>query len=380
MSVIIGGDICPTAKNREQFIKADVSKLFGAELSGVLNDADMRIVNLEAPLCNDGSPIKKCGPALSAPEECVNALTAARIDIVSLANNHIMDQGEKGLSSTISALDANGIAHIGAGMRLSSAAKPIFFDHKGVRLGVLAFTEHEFSIAEENTAGAAPFDPLTSLDAVFEARRSCGFLIVLYHGGKELYPYPSPQLQRVCRKLVEKGASLVLCQHSHCIGCEEKYMGSTILYGQGNFLFDSGSEKCQESSLLVRLNDDLSVEYIPIAKHRSNVRLASKAEADEIMKAFYERSEAIAKEGAVEDMYSRYAKGMRTELLGNIGGRESLLFRALNKLSGNRLRKARIARRYPEASKLMLLNRIECEAWRELLTTAIRDDLNKQNR
>lgn len=61
---------------------------------------------------------------------------------------------------------------------------------------------------------------------------------MLYHGGKEYYRYSSPNLQKTCRKMTEKGADLVLCQHSHCIGSYEEYNDSTILYGQGNFIFN----------------------------------------------------------------------------------------------------------------------------------------------
>ena len=65
--------------------------------------------------------------------------------------------------------------------------------------------------------------------------RLCNSII---NGGKEHYRYPSPDLQKICRKFIDKGADLVVCQHSHCIGCEEKYNHGTIVYGQWNFLFD----------------------------------------------------------------------------------------------------------------------------------------------
>lgn len=72
---------------------------------------------------------------------------------------------------------------------------------------------------------------------------ACDYTIVLYHGGKEHYRFPSPNLQKYCRKFIEKGANIVICQHSHCIGCEENYKNGKIIYGQGNFLFDDSDDE-----------------------------------------------------------------------------------------------------------------------------------------
>lgn len=61
-----------------------------------------------------------------------------------------------------------------------------------------------------------------------------------------------------CRKIVEKGADLVVCQHSHCIGCMEEYDKGTIIYGQGNFLFDDSESIFWRTSLLLKI--DLKIE------------------------------------------------------------------------------------------------------------------------
>ena len=128
---------------------------------------------------------------------------------------------------------------LGVGENKTISAKPFVLSVSNKKIGVYACTEHEFSIAEDNKPGANPFDPLESFDHVSNLKKDCDYVIVLYHGGKEHYRYPSPMLQRVCRKFVEKGAGLVICQHSHCIGCEEKYLDGTIVYGQGNFIFNT---------------------------------------------------------------------------------------------------------------------------------------------
>lgn len=152
------------------------------------------------------------------------------MDLLTLANNHILDQDQQGLVSTCSVLDAAGIAYTGVGQTPEEAAKPYIFECDGKRIGVYACAEHEFSIVTEHSAGANPIDLLETPDHVAALKEQCDYVIVLYHGGKEHYRYPSPNLQKVCRKLVEKGADLVVCQHSHCIGCEEKIRGGVQSY------------------------------------------------------------------------------------------------------------------------------------------------------
>ena len=229
MKMIIGADLVPTESNYKYFELGDAERLIGKELSEKLQAADFTIFNLELPLTDDASPIEKCGPNLIAPTSTIAGLKAIDPHFFTLANNHIMDQGAKGLEATMRVLDQAGIAYAGAGVDLAhaQAAASYVMEREGVRVGIYCCAEYEFSIADENTPGANPFDPFESLDHVKALKENCDYVIVLYHGGKEHYRYPSPYLQKVCRKLVSKGADLVVCQHSHCIGCEEKWHKGT---------------------------------------------------------------------------------------------------------------------------------------------------------
>lgn len=222
MNILIGADCVPTKSNKEFFESGDAKTLLGEELNSILQNADYRIFNLEIPLTDREYPIPKCGPNLIAPTKCVAGYKAMNVDLMTLANNHILDQDQKGLESTCKTLDAVGIAYTGVEQTPEEATEPYIFECDGKRIGVYACAEHEFSIVTEYSAGANPVDLQETPDHIVALKAECDYVIVLYHGGKEQYRYPSPNLQKVCRKLVEKGADLVVCQHSHCIGCEEK--------------------------------------------------------------------------------------------------------------------------------------------------------------
>lgn len=367
MSIIIGGDMVPTNSNAALFKEAKTEEIIGPELQAMLAQQNYRIFNLEVPLTDKQQPILKHGPSLIAAPACVEGMKAIGADLLTLANNHIMDQDAQGLESTTETLDQAKIAHVGAGKNLQEAQKPYFFTVEGKQYGVYACAEHEFSIAEEHKPGANPFDPLESLDHVGQMKSQCDFAVVLYHGGKEHYRYPSPNLQKVCRKLIEKGADLVVCQHSHCIGCEEKYQHGTIVYGQGNFLFDAADNEFWNTSLMIQIEDNGNIRYIPICKKGCGVRLAAGKESDEILAGFQYRSEEIKRPGFVEEKYKAFAEESMVNYMMHFSGkRANIPFRIMNRISGYRLQKY-AAERFREKHGIPLLNFVECEAHRELL-------------
>ena len=373
--IIIGADLVPTQSNAELFAAGDAETLVGAELRKILADADYRIFNLETPLADVESPIAKCGPNLIAPTSTIHGYKAIGADILTLANNHILDHGLQALDSTRRLLKENGIAFFGVGDTPQEAAEPYVFEFAGKKIGLYACAEHEFSIVTDKTSGANPFDPLESLDHVAALKARCDFVVVLYHGGKEHYRYPSPNLRKVCRKLVEKGADLVVCQHSHCVGCEEKYRGGTIVYGQGNFLFDDTDNEFWQTGLLVALDADFNVSYLPLTKDGNKVKLAHSEAAEEILAGFKARSREITVDGVVEAKYAEFAEKMKNNyLLHFSGGRRGLFWRAVNKLSRGRLVAWSIKRKYKTKQLLALQNFVECEAHRELLLKGLKNE------
>ena len=373
MNIVIGADLVPTESNIELFEKGDIDTLIGNELKDIILGADYRIFNLEVPLVNETSPIKKCGPNLIAPTKCISAYKAMKIDMLALANNHILDQGKKGLDSSIKVLQEVGISYVGAGQTIKEALKPQIISCGNNKLGIYSCVEHEFTVATENESGANPIDLLETPDHIVELKKQCDYVIVLYHGGKEQYRYPSPDLQKTCRKLVEKGADLVVCQHSHCIGCEEKYLKGRIVYGQGNFLFDRSNSEYWQTSLLIVLSDNFEVKYVPLKKNKNTVRLAKGYDAANILEQFNLRSEEILDPKKVYQHYDELATYYKNfYLLSVMKIKRGLLYRIINKLSKGLLEKTISNAAYNSMYKYTLRNYVECEAHRELLLHNLR--------
>lgn len=378
MRVLIGADVVPVNDNIILFENGNIEKLLNKELRKKLKSADFRIFNLETPLTNNSTPIQKCGPNLIASTKSIIGIKLINPDFFTLANNHIMDQGEEGIVSTIKVLEDNNISFAGAGKNIQTAREPFIIKKDGIRLGIYCCTEHEFSIAAENKCGANPFDPLECFDDVYNLKKKCDYLIVLYHGGKEYYRYPSPKLQKVFRKFSEKGANLVIAQHTHCIGCYEYYNDSLLLYGQGNFHFTKYHNEYWDNSLLVELelekNTKPKISFLPLIVNGTCVSIASKNQANDILSAFNQRSDEILNDDFVKNKFVEYCKSHGAAYAKVIRGETSIIKRLLLKIN-----KKSFDYHYRKKRIYSLLNYIECEAHREIVINEIKRVIAKEN-
>ena len=332
MKIIIIGDVGASETNMNAFCNAE-NDLFSSEIQAICADADIVVLNLEKPLTDVINPLGKCPPDYYAPTDTIYGIKLLHPKAVTLANNHIMDQQEQGLQSTMNVLTQNGIQYVGAGSNLNEARKPIIIDEKGYKVGIYACCEKEFSYATETTAGANAFDPLETFDDINKLGKICDYLVVLFHGGMEMYPYPTPYQQRVCRKMCEKGADLVVCQHSHIIGCEEKCANGRIVYGQGNFLLDETSDESWNSGLIMEVTiegNDSTVTYTPIQTR--NHKTILHPDSEKIKKEFMQRTLEIEKDESVNDLFSKLSEEKISEYLLKLSGKSRLFYRILRRL------------------------------------------------
>lgn len=375
MGILIGADFVPTESNSIWFEEAKIEKLIEEKLYYIIKNADYKIFNLELPLTNVYEPIKKCGPNLMANTNTINGYRKLGVNLFTLANNHILDQGIKGVLSTKDVLEKAGIQYIG----LESDSIPdnsfCTFAYNGKKIGVYACAEHEFSTLNIWDIRANPYDEMKTSERIEALKSICDYVIVLYHGGKEYYRYPSPKLQKICQGIVQSGADLVICQHSHCIGCEEKYNNSTILYGQGNFLFDLSNNEFCKTGLLINIDSSLEISYIPIVKKDETVSLASDTESYEIMREFYRRSEQIKNGAFVENNYNEFSNEMLETYLWALSGKESVLFKIINRITFGKLRKWHLERKYNDEIIKKIYNFMICEAHNELLTNGLENKI-----
>jgi poly-gamma-glutamate synthesis protein (capsule biosynthesis protein) len=212
----------------------------------VLSQADITLGNLECPISDRGSPEKK-NYAFRAPLAAGKSLAYAGFDLVSLANNHILDFGTLGLEDTLETLKANNILAVGAGMDEDSAYSPVFAEINGIRLAFLAFMdvseESEYDYIEWEAGlekpGVAWAHKNKIRDYVQKAKQEADLVIVLMHNGYEIIKKVFPNQQEVARLAIDSGATLVIGSHPHVLQSIEAYKDGLIVYSMGNFVFDN---------------------------------------------------------------------------------------------------------------------------------------------
>ena len=226
-------------------IETDPEAVYG-DLLPALRRSDLRIVNLECPLSAQNRPMVKSGSVLKGAPSHVRGLTAVPFEIVTLANNHVFDQGRDAFDETLRLLAENGIRWVGAGITAEAASRPLTVDVNGIRLAIVNFSEGEDLTAAGEGPGVLGWEVQRVCDRVRALRGSAHAIVAICHGGIEYIPFPPPYVARAFKRIADAGADLVVGHHPHVPQGVQIHHGVPICYSLGNFVF------FQETDLVYR--------------------------------------------------------------------------------------------------------------------------------
>ena len=229
---------------------------------------DLFLVNLETSITrsDDHEPGKAVHYRMN-PEN-VPCLTAAHIDICTVANNHVLDFGVAGLEETLDVLADAGLATVGAGRRHVDARRSLTVESRSADVTVFAFGMPSGGVptrwaATESRPGvhviAKPSDASAAalLRRIGAAKGRGDLVAVSVHWGSNWgYDVPTPDI-RLSRRLIDAGADVVFGHSSHHPRAIEIYQGKLVLYGCGDFIDDYEGITGHEE-----YRDDLRLLYI----------------------------------------------------------------------------------------------------------------------
>ncbi|MEW9698482.1 CapA family protein [Paenibacillus sp. SI8] len=209
-------------------------------LSDYLSKPDYTIANLETPITARGTVQSKDYVYRSSPL-ALPALKSAGIDLVNLANNHVMDYGAEGLIDTMSALDHEGVMRVGAGKDLEEAYQPVIVEKQGIKIAFLGFSR----VVPESSWKAAPGHPGVAetysyklpVEAIQKAKEKADLVVVVAHWGVERTDQPDKYQKELAHRYIDAGADLIIGGHPHVLQGFEEYKGKWIAYSLGNFIF-----------------------------------------------------------------------------------------------------------------------------------------------
>lgn len=375
IDIIITGDLCFNDRIHDLCLTNDFENIYGNAMSE-LKDKSISITNLECPLTERFDPIEKTGPNLIAHPNCIDAVRYAGFDVVTLANNHILDQGEEGLRDTLRICVGVGLKTVGAGENILEAMSPLLINTKSGKIAICNFAEREFSIATENSAGAAPLDPVKNYYQILKAKRKADIVIVIIHGGNEYCPLPSPRIIETYRFFADLGVTAIIAHHTHCSSGFEVYKGVPIFYGLGNFIFD-GKNKPESwyEGFFVRLtineNKVRDINLLPYwqCEKSPGLRLMDERESEIFLKKIKKYSEIIRNHGSPNQEWVSFCGSQRTEYLGHLLA-SNILERKLFKIA---------PRLFFKKKKLVtLLNLFRCQAHRDAIIEIIKTEIGRK--
>lgn len=246
-------------------------------------NSDLALVNFETVA--GGRELGYSGyPKFNAPVESLSAIKNAGFDIVSTANNHILDRGRSGLINTVNNVELAGLKNIGTS--LPGQEKYLLEDVRGVRIGFLSYAYGcnglENTLSQEDRKSILNIIDEEKIKVDIEDLKTrADFIVVYIHWGEEYSLSPNSSQEDLANKIFTWGGDIIFGSHPHVIQRSEKKsvagVDKFVVYSLGNFISNQRYETLKnyntEDGLMVRLNLSKNfetgersieeIEYIP---------------------------------------------------------------------------------------------------------------------
>jgi poly-gamma-glutamate capsule biosynthesis protein CapA/YwtB (metallophosphatase superfamily) len=235
-----------------------------------LSAADLTVLNLETSIGASGVREPK-RYAFQAPPTALEALAHAGVDVVTMANNHGMDYGARGLADSLAAAASAASANpplsvVGIGTDTRQAFAPAVRDVRGTTVAVIGASSADDPTADptaqwaatDDRAGiAVAADPARLVKAVTEVRRGADVVVVYLHWGIQGERCPSDSQVAMARALAAAGADIVVGTHAHVVQGAGLLNETYVAYGLGNFVwYNQGSDAASTTGVLTLTVDD----------------------------------------------------------------------------------------------------------------------------
>lgn len=240
------------------------------EVTPLFRKADAVIINLECPLTDTVSTVNK-GNIFRADTRWAQGMANSGITHATMANNHTMDQGHRGIASTRRSLIEAGIIPIGYGLNKEEQISPIEISKGNISTAIFSvcMMTVENWICRDGRPGVCipSTERITNAVEQYHKLHPSTQIIVIPHWGVEYKKNPSMNQIDLAHKLIKAGASAVVGHHPHITQPTVQIDNAPVFYSLGSFVFDQPRPECCEGSiarLVIHSDGRLDYDSIPI--------------------------------------------------------------------------------------------------------------------
>ena len=232
-----------------------------------LSTSDLSIGNLESAVSVSGTPIQAKEYTFRADPKVIGGLKYSGLDILSLANNHVMDFGRDAFIETMGHIEDAGLNYIGAGEDIDEAYRPVIVESKGKKIAVFGASRViptvSWYAAKNNPGVAGAYNSERLIEEIKNVKGDMDYVIVYLHWGTEREQEPNKLQKSLARSLVDSGADVVVGTHPHVLQGFEFYKGKIIAYSLGNFIFTNYNNPTIILNIVLDQKRVESVEVVP---------------------------------------------------------------------------------------------------------------------
>merc|ERR1712048_46034 len=248
-SIVFGGDVSFDMPIRKGNTSACPYKGLMVNIRKYFQQADYAIANLECPFVTremaNETHIPTKGIHNKQWSESIVALTESAVDAVTLANNHLVDDGGAAVALTQAILEEAGIKSMGVSAYTPESEEeytrqiPLLLEIKGIKIGVLAYCHLEECTKYRHSSilGQALYVNTTAMKDIADLKKIVDVVVVYMHWGTEYMAIPNESDRNEALFLVSQGVDLIMGSHPHVLQGHEFINNTLVKYSLGNFVF-----------------------------------------------------------------------------------------------------------------------------------------------
>ena len=272
ITLSFAGDVHFSELYLQKYDQNGISVFADEEMLELMRTADLFMLNHEFSFSLRGETMEDKEYTLRSDPKYVKILQELGTDVVSIANNHVLDFGQTAFLDTLDTLEAADISYAGGGRTLNDASSPVVRTIAGETFAIFAATRvspsYDWYASKSKPGIFQTYDAKGLNEAILAAESNYDHTIVFVHWGIERNEYPEEYQRTLAKGYIDAGADLVIGCHPHVLQGFEYYKNVPIIYSLGNYLFSNRTGE----TLLLNANfsstGELQIQLIPC--ERSN--------------------------------------------------------------------------------------------------------------